>query len=103
MEPFTAHVGTVGILDRANVDTDQIIPKQFLKRIERSGFGVHLFHDWRYLEDGSPDPEFELNEARAEGASILLVQHNFGSGSSREHAVCWVGSVIFYFALRCVH
>jgi 3-isopropylmalate/(R)-2-methylmalate dehydratase small subunit len=75
-------------MDRANVDTDQIIPKQFLKRIERSGYGPFLFYDWRYLDDGkTPDPEFELNRPAAAGASILLARRNFGSGSSREHAV----------------
>ena len=86
MKPFTTHSGLVAAMDRANVDTDQIIPKQFLKRIERSGFGEFLFWDWARLEDGSPDPEFELNHPRAEGASVLLARRNFGSGSSREHA-----------------
>ncbi|HUS40783.1 MAG: 3-isopropylmalate dehydratase small subunit [Pirellulales bacterium] len=86
MKSFTTHSGTTVALDRANVDTDQIIPKQFLKRIERTGFGEFLFFDWRFLEDGSPNPEFELNQPHAEGASILLARHNFGSGSSREHA-----------------
>jgi 3-isopropylmalate/(R)-2-methylmalate dehydratase small subunit len=73
-------------MDRANVDTDQIIPKQFLKRIERTGFGQYLFFDWRFLDDGSPNPEFELNRPAAKGASILLARRNFGCGSSREHA-----------------
>jgi 3-isopropylmalate/(R)-2-methylmalate dehydratase small subunit len=86
MEPFTTHRGTVAALDRANVDTDQIIPKQFLKRIERTGFGQFLFFDWRFLPDGSPDPAFELNRPEAKGASILLARKNFGCGSSREHA-----------------
>jgi 3-isopropylmalate/(R)-2-methylmalate dehydratase small subunit len=86
MEPFTTHRGTVAALDRANVDTDQIIPKQFLKRIERTGFGQFLFFDWRFLPDGSPDPAFELNRPEARGASILLARKNFGCGSSREHA-----------------
>jgi 3-isopropylmalate/(R)-2-methylmalate dehydratase small subunit len=86
MEPFTTHRGTVAALDRANVDTDQIIPKQFLKRIERTGFGQFLFFDWRFLPDGSPDPAFELNRPEANGASILLARKNFGCGSSREHA-----------------
>ena len=86
MESFTTLAGRVAPLDRANVDTDQIIPKQFLKRIERTGFGEFLFFDWRYLEDGTPDPEFILNEARFSGASILVTGPNFGSGSSREHA-----------------
>lgn len=87
MHPFTTHTGLVATMDRANVDTDQIIPKQFLKRIERTGFGPFLFYDWRYLEDGSPDPAFELNQSDVEGASILVARRNFGSGSSREHAV----------------
>jgi 3-isopropylmalate/(R)-2-methylmalate dehydratase small subunit len=76
----------VAPLQRANVDTDQIIPKQFLKRIERSGFGAFLFYDWRYRSDGSPSPEFELNRPDAAGATILLAGANFGCGSSREHA-----------------
>ena len=87
MKAFTQHAGRVAAMDRANVDTDQIIPKQFLKRIERTGFGEFLFFDWRYLADGSDDPAFELNSAPAQGASILLARRNFGSGSSREHAV----------------
>ena len=87
MQPFTIHTGTVAKMDRANVDTDQIIPKQFLKKIERTGFGQHLFHDWRFLDDGSPDPDFELHHPHHEGASILLARRNFGCGSSREHAV----------------
>jgi len=86
MKPFTTHSGIVAAMDRANVDTDQIIPKQFLKRIERTGFGQFLFFDWRFLPDGSPDPAFELNQPQAAGASILLARRNFGSGSSREHA-----------------
>ena len=73
-------------MDRANVDTDQIIPKQFLKKVERSGFGVHLFHDWRFLDDGSDNPEFELNNPAFKGARILVAGDNFGCGSSREHA-----------------
>ncbi|MCB1306484.1 MAG: 3-isopropylmalate dehydratase small subunit, partial [Leptospiraceae bacterium] len=87
MRAFTTHVGTVASLDRANVDTDQIIPKQFLKRIERTGFGQYLFFDWRFLDDGSDDPDFELNQPPAAGATILLARRNFGCGSSREHAV----------------
>jgi 3-isopropylmalate/(R)-2-methylmalate dehydratase small subunit len=87
MEPFSTHRGLVATLDRANVDTDQIIPKQFLKSISRTGFGAHLFHDWRIRPDGSPDPDFPLNAARFAGASILVVRNNFGCGSSREHAV----------------
>ncbi|MBI4323329.1 MAG: 3-isopropylmalate dehydratase small subunit [Candidatus Omnitrophica bacterium] len=87
MQPFKTHRGLVATLDRANVDTDQIIPKQFLKSIARTGFGEHLFHDWRYLPDGTPNPDFELNAPRFRGASILVTRHNFGCGSSREHAV----------------
>jgi len=88
MQPFTTHTGLVATMDRANVDTDQIIPKQFLKRIERSGYGPFLFYDWRYKNDGqTPNPDFELNRPIAAGASILLARRNFGSGSSREHAV----------------
>jgi len=86
MEPFKRHTGLVATLDRVNVDTDQIIPKQFLKRIERSGFGQFLFYDWRFNADGSINAEFELNEPRFAGASILLARANFGCGSSREHA-----------------
>ncbi len=87
MQPFTKHTGIAATMDRANVDTDQIIPKQFLKRIERTGFGQYLFFDWRSLEDGAPNPEFELNLPQNAGASILIARRNFGSGSSREHAV----------------
>jgi 3-isopropylmalate/(R)-2-methylmalate dehydratase small subunit len=86
MKPFTTHTGLVVTMDRANVDTDQIIPKQFLKRIERTGFGEFLFWDWRRKPDGSEDPNFELNRPEAKGASILVARRNFGSGSSREHA-----------------
>lgn len=86
MQQFTVHTGLVAPIDRSNIDTDQIIPKQFLKRIERTGFGKYLFFDWRYLDDGSDDPEFELNKPHRKGASILLARRNFGSGSSREHA-----------------
>jgi 3-isopropylmalate/(R)-2-methylmalate dehydratase small subunit len=86
MKSFTTHTGIVATMDRANVDTDQIIPKQFLKRIERTGFGQFLFFDWRFKDDGSPDPEFELNRPEVAGASILVARRNFGSGSSREHA-----------------
>jgi 3-isopropylmalate/(R)-2-methylmalate dehydratase small subunit len=86
MQPFERHSGRVAALPRANVDTDQIIPKQFLKRIERTGFGPSLFYDWRYLADGSPDPAFELNYPSAAGASVLVTGPNFGCGSSREHA-----------------
>ena len=80
MEPFIVHTGRVAALPRANVDTDQIIPKQFLKRIERTGFGPALFFDWRYLPDGSPDPAFELNAPKAAGATLLLAGENFGCG-----------------------
>jgi len=86
VEPFTSHTGRVAALPRANVDTDQIIPKQFLKRIERTGFGPALFYDWRYRSDGTPNPEFELNRPNVAGASILVTGPNFGCGSSREHA-----------------
>ncbi|MBO2521587.1 MAG: 3-isopropylmalate dehydratase small subunit [Clostridia bacterium] len=86
MESFRVHRGLVAPLDRLNVDTDQIIPKQFLKRVERTGFGQFLFYDWRYLNDGQPNPDFELNAERYQGASILLTRDNFGCGSSREHA-----------------
>jgi 3-isopropylmalate/(R)-2-methylmalate dehydratase small subunit len=86
MQPFSEHSGRAAALPRANVDTDQIIPKQFLKRIERTGFGPSLFHDWRYLSDGTPNPDFELNRSEAAGATILIAGANFGCGSSREHA-----------------
>jgi 3-isopropylmalate/(R)-2-methylmalate dehydratase small subunit len=86
MTPFRIHTGTAAVLARQNIDTDQIIPKQFLKRVERSGFGKFLFYDWRYLPDGRVDPSFPLNEPRAQGASILIAGKNFGCGSSREHA-----------------
>ncbi len=86
MEPFVKIKGLVATLDRVNVDTDQIIPKQFLKRIERTGYGQFLFYDWRLNEDGSPKPDFELNAPQFKGASILLTRDNFGCGSSREHA-----------------
>ena len=86
MKPFTVHTGLVAPMDRSDVDTDQIIPKQFLKRIERTGFGQFAFFDWRYLDDGRPNPEFELNRPEYQGATILLARRNFGCGSSREHA-----------------
>ncbi|MBV8052992.1 MAG: 3-isopropylmalate dehydratase small subunit [Acidobacteriaceae bacterium] len=86
MQPFRVHKGRVAPLCRANIDTDQIIPKQFLKRIERTGFGEFLFYDWR-SKDGRPDPSFALNQPRYTGASILVAGKNFGCGSSREHAV----------------
>ena len=99
MQTFTIHQGVVATMDRANVDTDQIIPKQFLKRIERSGFGQFLFYDWRFADDGTtPNPEFELNQENVQGASILVTRRNFGSGSSREHAV-WA---LDDYGIRCV-
>ncbi len=95
MKQFTKHTGLVAPLDRANVDTDQIIPKQFLKRIERTGFGEFLFYDWRYLPDGQPNPSFVLNEPRYNGASVLVADKNFGCGSSREHAPWALGEFGF--------
>jgi 3-isopropylmalate/(R)-2-methylmalate dehydratase small subunit len=86
MEPYVKHESIAALMNRSNVDTDQIIPKQFLKKVERSGFGKHLFHDWRYLPDGSDNPEFELNKPAFKGARILVTGDNFGCGSSREHA-----------------
>jgi len=86
MNPFKNHTGLLVPLDRPNVDTDQIIPKQFLKRVERTGFGEFLFYDWRVRPDGQLDPSFPLNESRYQGASILIAGKNFGCGSSREHA-----------------
>jgi len=107
MQPFTQHTGLVVPLDRANVDTDAIIPKQFLKSIHRSGFGPYLFDEWRYEDHGEPEmdcthrprrPEFVLNQPRYQGASVLLARRNFGCGSSREHAV-WA---LTDFGIRCV-
>src|ERR687892_919940 len=95
MKPFHKHTGLVAPLDRANVDTDQIIPKQFLKRIERTGFGQFVFYDWRYLPDGQPDPSFVLNEPSYQGASVLIADKNFGCGSSREHAPWALGEYGF--------
>ena len=86
MKPYTNHTSTAALMDRSNVDTDQIIPKQFLKKVERSGFGVHLFHDWRYNADGSDNADFELNKPAFKDAKILVAGDNFGCGSSREHA-----------------
>ncbi|WP_309708366.1 3-isopropylmalate dehydratase small subunit [Armatimonas sp.] len=87
MKPFTKITGIAAPMDRVNVDTDQIIPKQFLKRIERTGFGEFLFFDWRYEADGkTPNPEFELNDPKLTGAQVLVTGKNFGCGSSREHA-----------------
>ena len=86
MKPFTKHTGIVAPMDRSDVDTDQLVPKQFLKRVERTGFGKFLFFDWRYLENGSDNSDFELNKPEFRSASILLARRNFGCGSSREHA-----------------
>ncbi|RPJ60026.1 MAG: 3-isopropylmalate dehydratase small subunit [Acidobacteria bacterium] len=98
MEPFKTLSGIAAPLDRRNVDTDQIIPKQFLKRIERTGYGEFLFFDWRYLPDGSPSPDFGLNAAELKGASILVAGANFGCGSSREHAP-WA---LHGYGFRCI-
>lgn len=87
MKPFAVHRGRVAPLDRVNVDTDQIIPKQFLKRIEKTGFGQFLFYDWRFSADGTKNADFVLHEPRYEGSTILVAGKNFGCGSSREHAV----------------
>ncbi|HXX26842.1 MAG TPA: 3-isopropylmalate dehydratase small subunit [Terriglobales bacterium] len=87
MQPFRIHTGRVVPLDRANIDTDQIIPKQFLKRIERTGFGEFVFFDWRHTPDGALDRSFVLNQPRSKGATVLVTGKNFGCGSSREHAV----------------
>ena len=88
MQEFKQHTGLAALLDAANVDTDQIIPKQFLQKVSKLGFGKHLFHDWRFLDDAGeqPNPDFILNAPRYAGASILLARENFGNGSSREHA-----------------
>ena len=86
MQPFAKHTGLVAPLDRVNVDTDQMVPKQFLKWCTREGYGRLLFYDWRYLEGEKPNPDFVLNQPRYKGASILLTRANFGCGSSREHA-----------------
>ena len=100
MEAFTQLEALSAVMDRINVDTDQIIPKQFLKKIERTGFGKHLFHDWRYLNDEGtePNPDFILNESRYQGAEILLARDNFGCGSSREHAP-WA---LLDYGFRCI-
>ncbi len=98
MQAFDLHAGLVATLDRSNVDTDQIIPKQFLKRIERTGFGEFLFFDWRFDEQHHPKPTFELNHPQFRGSSILVTRRNFGSGSSREHAV-WA---LMDYGFRCV-
>ncbi|RED60380.1 3-isopropylmalate dehydratase small subunit [Cohnella lupini] len=98
MEPFVQLNGLVAPVDRVNVDTDAIIPKQFLKRIERSGFGQFLFFEWRWDEQGNVIPEFNLNKPRYQGASVLLSRANFGCGSSREHAP-WA---IMDYGFRCI-
>ncbi len=98
MQPFETHTGVVVPLDRVDIDTDQIIPKQFLKRIERTGFGQFLFFDWRFQDDGTPDPEFALNRSEYEDASILIAGRNFGTGSSREHAP-WA---LLDYGFRCI-
>ena len=98
MDPFVKHKGVVAPINRVNVDTDQIIPKQFLKRIERTGFGQFLFNDWRFNDDGSPNTDFVLNKPGYSGASVLVAGRNFGSGSSREHAP-WA---LQDFGFRCV-
>jgi 3-isopropylmalate/(R)-2-methylmalate dehydratase small subunit len=86
MEAFVKHTGLVAPMDRVNVDTDQIMPKQFLKRIERTGYGQYLFFDWRFQPDGTPNPAFELNQPQYQGATVLVTGKNLGCGSSREHA-----------------
>ena len=98
MEPFTQLNGIVTLLDLPDVDTDQIIPKQFLKRIERTGFGQFLFYDWRFTEGKTLNPDFELNQERYRGASILVTRANFGCGSSREHAP-WA---LLDYGFRCI-
>lgn len=98
MKAFTQHAGIAAPLDRSNVDTDQIIPKQFLKRIERTGFGKFLFFDWRFEPDGTEKPDFVLNQPPYREASIIVGRQNFGNGSSREHAV-WA---LDDFGIRCV-
>jgi len=96
MQPFDTHEGLVQPIDRVNVDTDQMVPKQFLKALTRQGFGRILFYDWRYLQPGErPDPEFVLNFPRYRGASVLLTRANFGCGSSREHAPWAIGDYGF--------
>ena len=95
MQPFITHSGKVAPLDRVNVDTDQMVPKQFLKALTKEGFGRILFYDWRYLPGEKPNPEFSLNFPRYRGASILLTRANFGCGSSREHAPWGIGDYGF--------
>jgi 3-isopropylmalate/(R)-2-methylmalate dehydratase small subunit len=98
VEKFTVHSGKPVVIDRANIDTDQIIPKQFLKRIERSGYGEFLFYDWRFNSDGTLNGDFVLNGPRSQGVSILIAGANFGCGSSREHAP-WS---LYDYGFRCV-
>ncbi len=98
MTPFIQHTGLVAPLDRANIDTDAIIPKQYLKSIRRTGFESGLFSDWRYRADGSENPDFELNRPEFRGASVLLTRSNFGCGSSREHAV-WA---VYQYGFRVI-
>jgi 3-isopropylmalate/(R)-2-methylmalate dehydratase small subunit len=98
MEAFTKHTGIVTLVDLPNIDTDQIIPKQFLKRIERTGFGQYLFFDWRFLEDGQLNSDFEMNQERYRRSSILAARANFGCGSSREHAP-WA---LHDYGFRCI-
>ena len=86
MEAYKNHQSVAALMNRNNVDTDQIVPKQFLKKVERTGFGAHLFHDWRFNADGTDNPQFELNKPAFKGARILVTGDNFGCGSSREHA-----------------
>jgi 3-isopropylmalate/(R)-2-methylmalate dehydratase small subunit len=87
MQPYIKHTSIAALMDRSNVDTDQIIPKNFMKKVERTGFGINLFHNWRYLADNiTPNPDFELNKPAFQGAKILVAGENFGCGSSREHA-----------------
>src|SRR3954465_11209637 len=95
MQAFRVHTGIAAPLDRANVDTDQIIPKQFLKRIERTGYGQFLFYDWRFTPAGEPNGDFVLNQSRYQGASVLIAGRNFGCGSSREHAPWALGDYGF--------
>ena len=95
MKPFITHSGLVAPMDRVNVDTDQMVPKQFLKALTREGFGRILFYDWRYLPGEKPNPEFVLNRPRYKGASVLLARANFGCGSSREHAPWAIGDYGF--------
>jgi 3-isopropylmalate/(R)-2-methylmalate dehydratase small subunit len=98
MQPFVRHSGIVAPLDKTDIDTDQIIPKQFLKRVERDGFGQFMFYDWRYKKNGTPNPDFILNSPNYSDCSILVTRRNFGSGSSREHAV-WA---IADFGIKCI-